>query len=834
MGNIQVSNPPNVPSPVPATNGIPQMTPSAAAIQSTPGSSDARIPNPVTSPARTPGQADKKSLARDLLRALKRPRPDTSSVSVKEPESKRHASEAAVNPVAQTIKAIPNTSMPSVQPATLPVTAALPPTKPTPQIPPAITVPRAATASSTIIQSSDAPAKPASTSATAQVTPPQTGPPTALTTSASTVTQNVPNPPVTGRQTQYASLSAIVRAQIKQATSFGAPVAHGPHHSDGADTTVGASISKFQVNPATKQDTIPGTSVFRSSKAPQTPIVEPTEPVRASVVPNTVATQPEPEKVLITPLPTTVAPAPVAGPSYASTSSTAAAAVASGSRTIIGVPETSVVDKTVGPSTKASGTMVFPPPAKVPLFLPSPTSSPIIPSADGNIPTVSLEAKGKGKATSPTASRSPVPSSTAKLRPMVMAHVLAPPLPEYAKKWKEAQQKKVVQDELDTINRETRVLSLVGKSRSLSLGDFEGLSGSRSPSEPVVFMKAVDLVEGHAGGDTEEPGVWDFSFASYDEAEKEVLRQHCSRLRESFCRWLECEVTVNTPGALLRHLDVEHGPRTVNAESPWTCQWTGCGYTVISRDDYQQHIEKHAVFPVRCPYRGCSESFRTPRQLIKHKRNDHGSDAVLRPTAGPVTVTRLAPVPPFPKILPSYMTEYRVVRPASISKQRHENILPSIIRRISGTIPAHLQRYNAARPMPMTPSRSQPEPPEKKTPYSFLEHRSTRYSTYLSTPARSRNIQDVDSSHVTNLTKKGLVLWPTREGEAVPEAMIAELEGTEEDAVERELLEEDGYDVFGPTMTIEPVGGGGGGDGVGDDGGVGGSYVEADPSDKSL
>lgn len=52
------------------------------------------------------------------------------------------------------------------------------------------------------------------------------------------------------------------------------------------------------------------------------------------------------------------------------------------------------------------------------------------------------------------------------------------------------------------------------------------------------------------------------------------------------------------------------------------------------------------------------------------------------------------------------------------------------------------------------------------------------------------------------------MLWPDKENdEAVPEAMVLELEGMEEDAVERELLEEEGYDVFGPMIAIEPAGG---------------------------
>jgi hypothetical protein len=106
----------------------------------------------------------------------------------------------------------------------------------------------------------------------------------------------------------------------------------------------------------------------------------------------------------------------------------------------------------------------------------------------------------------------------------------------------------------------------------------------------------------------------------------------------------------------------------------------------------------------------------------------------------------------------------------------------------------------------MTPSGSLVQH-RANTPYSFLEHRSTRYSSYLSTPAKSRNIQDLDSGHVTNLARRGLVLWPEKENEeAVPEAMIMELEGMEEDMVERELLDEDGFDVFGPTVSINSPG----------------------------
>jgi len=53
--------------------------------------------------------------------------------------------------------------------------------------------------------------------------------------------------------------------------------------------------------------------------------------------------------------------------------------------------------------------------------------------------------------------------------------------------------------------------------------------------------------------------------------------------------------------------------------------------------------------------------------------------------------------------------------------------------------------------------------------------------------------------------KRGLVLWPEKEGDAIPDDMIDRLEETNKDVVERELVDGDGdgEDVFGPTIRIE-------------------------------
>jgi hypothetical protein len=78
----------------------------------------------------------------------------------------------------------------------------------------------------------------------------------------------------------------------------------------------------------------------------------------------------------------------------------------------------------------------------------------------------------------------------------------------------------------------------------------------------------------------------------------------------------------------------------------------------------------------------CNEMFRTPRQLIKHKRSDHANDTALRPTAEPSAAT-VSPEPviqQIPKTIPFHVHEYSHIQPASITQQRHELIMPSVSR----------------------------------------------------------------------------------------------------------------------------------------------------------
>jgi len=107
--------------------------------------------------------------------------------------------------------------------------------------------------------------------------------------------------------------------------------------------------------------------------------------------------------------------------------------------------------------------------------------------------------------------------------------------------------------------------------------------------------------------------------------------------------------------------------------------------------------------------------------------------------------------------------------------------------------------------MPTTPSEKRifDVVPPTNNPYSFLNNRSTRYSSYLSSPAKSKNFLELDSSYTTDLVKRGLVLWPEKEGGAILDDMIEQLEEIDEDTVKSVLADGDGEDVFGPTIRIE-------------------------------
>lgn len=180
--------------------------------------------------------------------------------------------------------------------------------------------------------------------------------------------------------------------------------------------------------------------------------------------------------------------------------------------TVTQVPTVLQMDKVAEPRTPISPT-VIPPARQTPLFLPSPTSSPSRGTSSAEAEEVSAivlpgkKDKGKAKAVSPS---SPPPSSLSHGSPankagvtpgsrFVFAYVSVPPLPSYAQR-RRKEGAGTRDDELDAIQQDFGSLGVVSRSRSPSLGDYTGPSGSRTPSvlnvPPQMEDNESDTAEG--------------------------------------------------------------------------------------------------------------------------------------------------------------------------------------------------------------------------------------------------------------------------------------------------------------------------------------------------
>ncbi|KAG5731817.1 hypothetical protein E4T56_gene4261, partial [Termitomyces sp. T112] len=96
----------------------------------------------------------------------------------------------------------------------------------------------------------------------------------------------------------------------------------------------------------------------------------------------------------------------------------------------------------------------------------------------------------------------------------------------------------------------------------------------------------------------------------------------------------------------------------------------------------------------------------------------------------------------------------------SMTKERHGNLGPWVLRQIAGPINHEVKRYNAASKLLQSPSRS-----DKKgyQPYDFLSFPSTNYSSTPSLPSKIRGMEDLISGEVSNMVHNGLVLWGPQE-----------------------------------------------------------------------
>ncbi|KAF8897918.1 hypothetical protein BD779DRAFT_1796471 [Infundibulicybe gibba] len=357
----------------------------------------------------------------------------------------------------------------------------------------------------------------------------------------------------------------------------------------------------------------------------------------------------------------------------------------------------------VSPSPSLRGVSVGPP--KTPLFLPGSSAS--SPSRDPDTEDEAGPSIWVGRGSRTTS------SSTSSHRSTPDFYVLVPPLPEYVKRHK---------------------AQLRGHKRSTP--------GSRAAPLAVeqIFRGVV----------------------CNDSAEEEAVRVVCTRLRGRRCKWAGCDVIMNSLGNLEHHL-LQHGEANVAKSNYVQCQWQQCGRN-IPYPQMSDHLRTHALSPLPCAYQGCDQSFRTPRQLLKHNQSVHGNDALM-PSWLPSNHKPKSSPPMAPKSLPSWMVEARQVFQPIVSRERHAVLGPWVLRNISGPVGSGTRRYNAANPLPASQQSRESEEPQQPVydDYEFLTNSSTTHSSAPSKASRNRRYEYLDSRTVSQYVNDGLVLWQNPE-----------------------------------------------------------------------
>ncbi|KXN89456.1 hypothetical protein AN958_05618 [Leucoagaricus sp. SymC.cos] len=469
----------SVQSPSHTTEPPTQIIPASSVIQSPPpSSSSTETPTLITSPMRTPKEADKKHLARDLLRALKRPPPEASPSS-KEPERKRHAPESAVKQ--------------SVQP-----------TQSTFKASPAITQ---VTHPTTSLAQQATPATVVSSSISSQVS--------SSTTKATD--------PLFALLQKYPHFLNALRAQNRErinrtmSSGSGSPLVGYAAMANGGTELLEVPPPPHEPQPKPQTEPRNLQTVAPAAHVPlqplrftpiQTPDQPPGLPSRQSSNTKLASPQELPSTTMLPKPATTDTPAPV--PTVVPQDPPV---VSEGSKSIQAprLPETPIAEL---------GNTFFLTAQKTPLFLPSPTSSPDQSMAHSAIVSSGKKDKGKGKAISssrsPSMTLSPVVqakqgSGALGLR-YVLAYVSVPPLPSYALAWKKRQ---IQDEELDGIQQDLYDLGVASRSRSPEFSDYMRLSISRSPSASNVPHEIVNLVSDEESDAAEDLDSSSQHFASY-------------------------------------------------------------------------------------------------------------------------------------------------------------------------------------------------------------------------------------------------------------------------------------------------------------------------------
>ncbi|KAF5332009.1 hypothetical protein D9758_014577 [Tetrapyrgos nigripes] len=236
-----------------------------------------------------------------------------------------------------------------------------------------------------------------------------------------------------------------------------------------------------------------------------------------------------------------------------------------------------------------------------------------------------------------------------------------------------------------------------------------------------------------------------------------VANESITRLRRASCHWDDCDAVLNSVSKLDDHTSAH-----VEKTGPYRCLWQNCGRSHTSSAKLLYHLRTaHVLFPLRCAYKGCSETFNSTRLLLQHSEKSHGN-GVLRPSAGPFT-PRLMPLPDAPSQLPSYMMVAKPVVPCPISRSRHETLGPWILKSVMppANVVVGLKHLILKRSREGGGSRTGPP----GTIFDFVTARATR-SCMPSRPAKVRDLGNLNSYQISKFAIEGeMKLFSTWDGQ---------------------------------------------------------------------
>ncbi|KLO19934.1 hypothetical protein SCHPADRAFT_898500 [Schizopora paradoxa] len=292
--------------------------------------------------------------------------------------------------------------------------------------------------------------------------------------------------------------------------------------------------------------------------------------------------------------------------------------------------------------------------------------------------------------------------------------------------------------------------SWASKARSLNELDAKTTTAPKAEPAPVLLLASAEpkKMEKKVDKDT-----------SNNKAQKSlgerIMEETMSRLRRRSCHFSGCTQSFNTAFKVQNHI-ADHiivGPEPKKGLFP--CKWEGCLNRCFNNDHaFLQHTQNHVARLQQCSVVGCEKEYATLAEMNQHWTADHPKVRELRPDDKPFRPAPVRDLPGLPRIVPAFATTVSLLqsRPAPISKERHQEIGPKILRKIYGPVNLNVPRSNARYPMRGAQQQQQ----------AYVQSKRHDEFDFLATPSssQSRSFADIPTSFISEIIERSILMEP--------------------------------------------------------------------------